>query len=602
MKYKKVSEILEGKDVSLEVTENESNKYYDILKFQPMAKLYYSKDRGIFCDEERYLEKVNNFIGLAIKKQPGLLITPEGSIPKSSLENIVNDKEKWPDIGKLWCLCMSGMSKKEFKELINELDNKTNIEIIIEYIENYKTYVNSLFYLFRIDKDKLAIVIQLKTAPMSDRQFESEAVDLTRGNAIYIFDLNKGNDTNNVLLSLICADAIQVSMSDLVNELKGKYPIIINSQCNYKPFHDEFKRIRISFFSDRNVHEFRWIVTNWAKKTEINSDEKMNETGNVYYNYLYVDGNNHLGRKFSNKDAFYDRMKNQINGVSYFADYNFNIWSFPDEENISWFIVKKEECHTYNNALNSNFDPVVKEIYFYKKESNDWVKFNKYCELLGDKKLSNLYISKNELLRPYNYSICLNEECGDKCLWLYNDYFFGICFGEDMRSELECNYEVSKRTIFALNEEGRKKTFHKRKLFEILVKLIETNKIPKELSLFSKNIKFDIDTNAAETGSNNIYNVSVENVEEEHPNWHLKKGIFAILDTEQINIVEKTYKTLYDSTNKENRDQILLYYRLDGNYTPYDTPHKERKITHSNSTFTKNTTSILKGGNQYEEN
>ena len=506
-KYIKVSEILPHKKVSLIANRTMRETHFDIIKFQPSANLSYQSDRGIYCDDEDYTNKVDKFFELVIDKQPALVLTPEGSIPFNVVNDIIENKEKWPQIGNLWCLCMSGISKKDFCDFKISLKSKENIFLHMEPNINYKAHVNSLFYLFRLEEDRLAIIIQLKNNHMSDREFRHEANDLTKGNEIYIFDLNDEEDTKNILLTFICADAIQLSVSDMVNNIKYKHPLVINAQCNSKPFDNRFIGNRSAIACEVNIPNQRYIVVNWAKGTKMGSSPFIiNDSGNIYYNYLKVNGHSYLKKIFSDKDAFINRMENQIKGITYFVNDKVNIWRFPDDENILKFYIKKEEVYGTDSTLSSNFDPFIKERYNY--ENRKWLQNAKYCTFFDEKDLE-LYISENELLRPLYFQECKKKECTDKCVWLYNDFFLGICLAGDFEEELKCADEISNRTLIAMNDDSLDNTDKKRELFSILVKILEENRLPDELKIFKNNIQFEIDTNAAECGSNNIYNISV---------------------------------------------------------------------------------------------
>ncbi|MDD3645388.1 MAG: hypothetical protein PHR19_07670 [Bacteroidales bacterium] len=600
--FVKVSEVFSRKNVSLIVnrTSNESN--YDVLKFQPQAELSYNSNRGIHCDNHEYIDKVRSFFRLVIDKQPALVLTPEGSIPYDMLQEIVDCKTKWPDTSKLWCLCMSGIIKTDFKELIKALTHNSHLSLHIESEDNinYKKHVNALFYLFRLDTDTLAVLIQLKNHNMADRRIENEANDLSLGNTIYIFDLNNGEDTKNVMVTLICADAIQIAPSGLIHNLKGKYPLIINLQCNMKPYDYRFISSRTSIFYDCDISKQRQIVANWAKGTKFSDNDIINDSGNAYYNYLSVSGLPRLDNICRDKETFIHRMENQINGATYFANENANIWKFPNSENLIRFYIKKEDVFGIDSSLSSRFDPIIKEIFIYADST--WKRKHKHCMLKDDKIPIALYSSRNDNFKTVFHQFCSDNSCTNQCFMLYNDFFLGLCMGGGIKDELKCDGETSNRALAAINNGSICKTEKKRELFSTLVGLLENNKIPKELKLFIDNVKFDIDSNAAECGSNNIYNVKAINSTDEYPNWSDKKGIFAVIDTTQIETVEKTYDLLSKSTNIEIKDQILLYYREEGQYVPYTKPHKLQQIGPTYNSFTKSTTSIIYGESSYEEN
>lgn len=599
--YKRVSNIINNSAISLIVNRTSSECLYDILKFQPKGKMSYSSDQGIHCNEAGFVDKVNEFIDMAVSNQPALVVTPEASIPYSVLHNIIDNEKRWPDTGRLWCLCMSGISKIDFIKFKKNLEEISNIKVFIEADINYSEHINSLFYLFRLDNKQLAIIIQLKNAPMSDREINHEADHLSKGNTVYIFDLNSGEPTKNVLLNLICADAIQLSVADLITALKYTYPLIINPQCNKAPFNFEFVYKRNAISSDSNLPKCRILVANWSKGSKIEGAFTINDSGNAYYNHLSANGYKQIKNICENKDSFTHRMKNQIMGATYFANEKLNIWKFPDEENILSFYIRKEEVFGVNENMSSRFDPVIKGKYEYDFNEKNWKKAGKNCIFRTEKVNNNLYISDNKLLRPINYEKCISDSCQGKCMWLYNDYFLGICFGGSIKTELTCELEKSNRTLIGLSAEGKRNTSRKRELFMTLVKILEENEIPIELNIFSNNIRFDIDKNAAEVGSNNIYNVSTKKSPDQFPCGVFKKGVFAIIDTNQIEVVERTYDKLYKSTNEENRDQILLYYRNNNKYIPYLKPHEQTSIKPKNSFFTNNVSSVFKGEGQYEQ-
>jgi len=212
---------------------------------------------------------------------------------------------------------------------------------------------------------------------------------------------------------------------------------------------------------------------------------------------------------------------------------------------------------------------------------------------------SDLVPNETEYL-PFNYQNCTNGICTEDCLWIYNDFFFGLCFSNLVRGELETNNEVSNRTSVALNSSSLKNTKDKRKLFLKLVKLLKNNEFPKALVMYENNHKFDIDTDAALTGSNNIYNLSIQHENSDFPSWKYKKGLVIILDTDEIFEVETVYNRMRKKIKEDYSDQILIYYRDDSGYICYDEPFNNVSIGKGNSSFTSKTSSYYEGGMNYE--
>lgn len=387
----------------------------------------------------------------------------------------------------------------------------------------------------------------------------------------------------------------------MVEAIKNTFPLIVNIQCNSKPYNHRFVSKRNTIASDTNLLKQRQLVANWAKGSEIENAFVVKDSGNIYYNQLGINGHSQMKDICSDKEFFMHRMKNQLLGITYFTSNLFDIWKFPDEENILRFFIRKEEVFGVDQTLSGRFDPTAKERYMFKVDEGAWKKVNKYCVKKEDYEGLDLYISADDSLKPLNFMNCDADSCRNKCDWLYNDFFLGICLGGYTVEELNSDMEKSNRTLICLNEDSVVNTDKKRELFMILTQILENNDIPIELNVFLDNIKYCIDNNAAETGSDNIFNVSVKNAPHGYPYWAVTKGIFTVLDTMRIDVVQKVYERLYKSTSIDNRDQILIYYRKNGTYIPYIKPHSQKKIIPENSTFTKNVSSIYKGEGQYEE-
>ena len=583
-------------DLSLKINRSSCEKFTDILQLQPRGELSYSHEKGVYNTDAYYLDKVEKFLILAKKLGAGLVITPEYSVPYSLILNILHSEENWPEQSNLWCLCAEGIEVDKFKTLLRNIKINPQIQLAVEEKISYRKFVNALWYIFRINEEKLGVVIQLKQSPMSDPMFIHEGDDLSLGETTYVFDLNGGQSTMNVLVTLICADAIQLSVSELIHEIRATSPILINPQLNGKPFDDRFVAFRKTFFNDSNIKEQRMIVSNWAECTNVNAKQKVSESGSAYYNYLNVNGLQRAKDIATNSSLFKYQLRVQREGMIYFCDSNYNIWSIGNVEHCIRYYVKKGYVFGVTGSMTSDFDPCVRETFQFTSENNWEMKKMLKCEQFN----SRDYLPTKEEYYPVNYCGCEDHTCTDECIWLYNDFFFGICFGGFIKEEIVTKNEISNRTVINLNADSLKNTKKKRTLFGNLVELIENNCFPESLMMFKSNSKFEIDHNAAATCSNNLYNLAVKEIPEHHLNWNEKKGIFVILDTEELAEVERLYNDLRVATKEDYKDQIVIYYRKRGRFSFYETPFRDPSFGVRNPSFTVNTSSIIWGGMKYE--
>lgn len=601
-KFVRVSEIFNEFKVSLKINRTTNENNYDVLQLQTESKLIYSSEKGINCLDKNHNSKIRNFLELAKQENSALVLTPECSVPFEIIYQIITDIEKWPEQYNLWCLCSEGLETNQFKSIVEKIRIQENVKLIIEDRITYSKHVNALWYLFKINQDKLGIIIQLKQEPMADRELKHEGCDLSQGNTVYIFDLNDNKPTKNLLITLICADAIQMSSSEIISALKESYPIVVNPQLNPQPFSKYFITFRNSFFSDTSISKQRSITVNWAKDTMINSKSSILESGSTYYNYIQVNGKNHIDAISKDAELFIHRSKCQKKGMSYFCDENYNLWNIGNDDQCIHYYIKKEDVFGFNQSLGIQFDPLVKNSYYFDNIRMKWEVSNKIKCLALEiyNRINSFKTNKSDYL-PINYSICSNKKCEDKCEWLYNDYFFGVCFGNFLRGEIETKYEISQRTVLELNNDSKRYTIKKRKLFLRLVELLKNNNFPKSLIMYKDNHKFDIDYSAAKSGSDSIYNVAVKEIPVDYPSWRYKKAVFVICDLDDISEVEELYDKIRSSTKVDYRDQIVIYYKSEIGFVYYDIPHQNHKIGSGNVGFTNGISSIIGGHMKYEQ-
>ena len=581
MNIVKISEQLKDHNVSLRVNENSSEAIYDILHLQCSGNIEYSGDTGFKCKDTNHIDLLRKFIELALSFNSALVITPECSFPFIVLGEIIEEKSLWPALKNIWSLGMEGISVSSFKDLIYKLQLLSDIKIIFDDNNvTYKRHCNTVWNLFRINNNTLCIVIQFKQRHALDRNIDYEADALSVGDTTYIFDLNNKTPTKNILLSVICSDAISLSSSELLDSIKHTHPLIINPQLNNQPFDERFKSFRNTVFSDSNIYA-RMITLNWCKDTRINNKNFVIESGSAFFDYLSANGKSYLEAICKDSDLFSHRRTNLKKGFIYFAEKKYNIWLMDDTCNCARYFIKKGEIFGTDRTLDNSFEPNAKNLLKFDVPNKSFIEIQShFCtdswkDELAQQGANPLYLNE-----------CINRKCNDKCLWLYNDYFFGICFGNFCKSELESFFEISNRTLYSLSSDSQKNTDRKRELFSKLIKCLNDNKFPECFNILCDNYLFDMDNNYAESGSNNIFNLRVKNTNGQDT-WKFKKFLVVICDTTKISEVQVLYDILKAKTNMNIKDQILIYYRYDNDYILYDEPLIQNGIGVGSASYTK---------------
>jgi len=588
MKVLKMSDLLKDYSVALRINENSSEAIFDVLQLQCEGNIEYSADTGFKCNDTSHIDLARKFVQLALSYKSALAITPECSFPFIVLNEIISDKSLWPSLKNLWSFGMEGISVPLFKEKVQKLRSSSNIKVIFDESDvTYKRHCNSLWSVFLIDQETLCIVIQLKQRHALDRNIEYEADALSVGDSTYVFDLNSNKQTSNVFLSIICADAISLSPTELLSSIKKTNPLIINPQLNNQPFADRFKSFRNTVFSDSNICP-RMITLNWHKDTMINNKKFIHESGSAFFDYIGANGKNHIEAICKDNDLFSQRSINFKKGFMYFADKKYNMWLLDDTCNCARYFVKKSDIFGTDTSLDCPWEPRLIDLLKYDITQGSFVE-TQSCFCLDP--------WKDELIQqgvnPIHLAECINRKCNDKCLWLYYDYFFGICFGTLCRSELELKFETSNRTIYPLNIESQRNTNRKRELFHLLIRCLTDNKFPECFSILNNNFQFEMDPNYAETGSNNLFNLSVKNTNGQDV-WQFKKFIAVIFDTTKSSDVKVLYDELKGKTSKNIEDQILIYYKIENDFVLYDEPLIQNKIGIGSASYTKDMPSIMK--------
>lgn len=579
MDVKKVSEYFPSGYPCLDINNPKLDNCNAII-FQVCGNLSFASNTGLQYSDAQLGGKALAFVHIAKKTNASLALTPEGSIEVALIDKIITNESLWPSLGKLWCLCATGIPDAEFDPLISRYMAIPSVTIHCSDIRTRKEHINSLWYLFKISNNELCVIVQLKTAAMRDENHMTEDLGLSTGGTVFLFDLIDKGTHGQLFASLICADAIGSSISNLLNAASSNSLFLFNPQFNAKPRASSFQVFRTSFFGEKNIVEPKMIVLNWGEESSINKNAIVISDGT---GSAVITSSNRSN--FHNETLNKNRKRNGTQGLYFFYDDDRHIdfWKLQNKEVVTKIMVKNACTYGIEKHLFTEFSVLVENVYYFNNTTNNWDEHKKAdCDLpFNDESMSSR-------MHPLPYPCLRNEDdccIMNGCNLVYCDYFFALCFGDCEKDQISMEKEVGKKITIALDRDSilkqRKATF----LYKQLVKLLEQNVFPESLKNHFQECVFEIETNAAETGSNQIYNIRPASGATH------KKGIVSILDSVLVEEVETLYKRLYSATNKEYKDQIVVYFRdNDSNaFIPFSSPHTQSSFM--NSKLTQNPTS-----------
>lgn len=247
MEFKFLKEVVEGIAVDLNVLSRGS---------EPYSMLLYQHE-GILATSNHKIGNHQDVSGklrscFALLKQTGadLGLVPEYCCPFSSLSEVLEDTQKWPDQGKLWAIGMESIKKDELVAFTGALGDGIAPHFDQRVLAGTKNFLDPLIYLFRAQvhgADRLVMLIQFKNFHMGVwAGGDIERDNMISGREIYVLH----NNQNSVhLISVICSEAMNLSaeMSAAVrNTLRwGDTPyLVLNPQVNPGPTHPCFLGFR----------------------------------------------------------------------------------------------------------------------------------------------------------------------------------------------------------------------------------------------------------------------------------------------------------------------------------------------------------------------
>lgn len=589
LKYTRLSKNEKLKGTMLQVCNNE--KHLSVLQYKASGRLLYSHERGMYSeDHNKQVTQMRNFLHCAKDNGTDLVIAPEASVPLEIIEEIIEGENLRPDRGKLWCLGAEGIAKEEYEKLVDKWDKNNLIVFVHSTIVNLRKYVNTAFYFCLNSKDELTVVVQAKTGAMRDIFFEHEQDDLSLGEEIFIFDLNGNEKAKNVLATLICADILNVNATDFCANFHGRYPLILNIQMNSKPFHGKIIDFRETFFKDQEIREGQMLVANWGRGTTIREETSSaspsghSDSGSaVYLSLSHNHGEDRPSILLQNPVFVREGIgEAQTSGFEFFLCRHYEVWKLHENIEVAHYVLKKGYINnTGTDPLSRRYYPYVSHKYAYK--STD--KLEEYSAFTCDcSEMQELFAYVNDKA-SVEITACAEQTC-DRCVRFYVDALISLCLDEGILDEFMIKDYKSHRAVQALYQDS--KAVDKKRKMRRLVEGMNRTTFPERFGHFNENRRFyfKIDSDTAERGGNNIYNLEVKCGETKR---HILVVYLGDIDSSEI---EERYYNIKKKVHEDRQADILLYFTDSNGLQVYSKPYEQESILPHNHDFSINNESF----------
>lgn len=591
LQYTFLSENANMKGTRLQICSDEKRSV-SVLQYKAQGCLLYSHEKGMYSeDKKRQVKRIHEFLKIADSHGIDLVVTPEATVPLDIVREIIDGNEVRPERGKLWCLGVEGISKQDYKLMIDEWGKRQDIAFVYPQTINMCKHINALFYFFQTIDNKLAVVLQAKTGAMRDVSFSHEQADLSTGEEIFILDLNGTDVAQNVVATLICADILNINCADFCSKFHGKSPVILNIQMNPKPFHERIIGFRRTFFEDNDMRNAQIIVANWGRGTTIhvegtnNEDTGYSDSGSTIYFSL---GNNHwqnsINSIFENREFVINGIgENQKFGLEYFLTRQYEIWKIQEEIQVVYYEKKVGNSKSFErDAMGRQFFPFIVQKYRYNDENNLEEDKENHCDCNEMTEILNIFKHR----ASDDIKKCANKKC-EECTRFYAEVLISWCLGEKISDEFLVENGKAHRTVQALYQDDKdtvKKAYLKK-----LMHGVETIPFPERFGEFneSQDFSFEIDHDAAERGGNNKYNLVLKCNKSGY-----KRLLVIFLGDMDIGDVRRRYTEIKKSVHIDRQDNILIYYvDMDGIHI-YAEPYEQESILVHNADFSADIESI----------
>ena len=273
--------------------------YIKILLFQPCATIV-ADDDGVHSQHRQHMTaQMTAFISKAKDLDVDLAACPEYSCTWDAILQAV-ETGNLPSPGKVWALACESATREEFEDVRTRIGDRLRIIFDAAVLDASGNFIDPLCYLFSTELADGSVVsvalVQAKTHQMGGDDYERSF--LKKGNKLYRFKNN--DESSNSLLSILCSDALNASVSERVRELHGQNCLVLHLQLNKRPEAPAFRAYRehCCTFAPRTTEI---ICLNWAAGTAL-----LTDAGEVP---LVTEPRTILFRAITELDAGDDRIK-----------------------------------------------------------------------------------------------------------------------------------------------------------------------------------------------------------------------------------------------------------------------------------------------------
>lgn len=358
-----------------------TNNSYSVLQIQPAADLIVDMDCGLFSNDQKYKNKIWNFIQKSFDDNYDLVLTPEYSVPLECIDLLLENKDKI-ESGTLYCLCCNGIKHKDFEAFLkncedkafvcseawNNFSNKNKIVCCLLYITKTKFKTEDGYF------EEVFVVPQFKTSPMKDFFMDFEKAVLSCGTKIIEF----GQTDETKFLSIICADVFNSTLvSELKEELSNNRLLIFHPQLNSKPQNDHFRLMRSNLINYAHKGNVKFIALNWAIGTSFivngKKDSAISKSWSAVYEKYDI-------RRFPEYMTILN--KNAIYGLNIAHDHHVVACYLSSNEHV----IEMNIANVLNPEDTSDTVLIaIQKCFKYDKELEKYYKYEEFCkEMVND--------------------------------------------------------------------------------------------------------------------------------------------------------------------------------------------------------------------------
>ena len=514
-----------------------------ILQYQPQEQLdVVTDDKLISQRHDLCVKKFNDFFNLSFNKKHSLILTPEYSVPIESLNYLLEHSDKIY-AGTLYCICCEGIKYEEFEAIEGRLKDKRSIEYnnIAIRSASRQMSVCVMFYIAKISfqledwntVEKTFIVPQFKLTPMRDKYFKFEKSGLTQGKSI----LYLGDENSSKFLSLLCADAYNLTVLKLIQELGQNEILLFNPQLNQGAENKVFCFMREYLFQycQDNI---RIINLNWARNTELVLDDESSFIKNpwtgVYFGF--------------NKSEFKSVLNNFPNnafwGLDLGVDNNIGFWFTNPNEHVLSYKINSFKNSNSPSFINEESSLVADEMLIYDYQAETFKVKEYFCKQSIDD-----YFLKTEEFSPLNHCLKCNHK--KECTKCNLNKFSALVFDNKLSDEYDMFYDgnfmgiTSKQYYNTSNE--------KIIICKKILNMIKNNNVSQRFRHLEKNIQFIV-----KNIDGKEFNVVFKSTEEADVHCRI-----VYLKYCEKNDAELVYSKLVSKYGKKHSDNIMVFYESD---------------------------------------